>query len=140
MDFETAYKRLQRRFEDMDHYERVRFYTIVGIALLTLIIVAGLIIIVYLRSLDVVIGVDTTGLLGNPAVFVNNMSNHTLKDVYVEMDGKYIAKADSIKPKHSIVLYFTAFSPVPPAGYRPLKVTVKSGLGVMTKSIPPVGK
>lgn len=140
MNLRIAYNKFQRKFEDMDHYEKIRFYTVVSISLLALFILIGLTAIIYFRNLDVVIGVDTTGLLGNPAVFVNNMSNHTLKNVYVEMDGKYVAKAGSIKPKQSIVLYFTSFSPIPKAEYRPLKVTVKSGFGIKTKSIPPIYK
>jgi hypothetical protein len=140
MNMETIFRRFKRRIEDMDSYEKTRFYTIIGMSLFAIIFIIGLIVFVSLRNLDVVIGVDTTGLLGKPAVFINNTSNSTLRNVYVEMDDKYTAKADKIKPRQSVVLYFTSFTPLPPPNYRPLKVKVKSGLGVKVKNIPRVSK
>jgi hypothetical protein len=124
----------------MDSYEKARFYVITGLTIFTVLLAIGLIILFYLRYLNVIIGVDTTGLLGKPAVFINNMSVSAIKDVSVEMDDKYTAHIDKIKPKQSLVIYFTSFTPLPPANYKPLKITVKSGFGVKTKSFSPVSQ
>ncbi len=135
VNIKTIYRRFQRRIDEMDDYERTRLYTITGISTLAFLILAGLIIFFSLRRMDVVVGVDTTGLLGKPAVFVNNMSSSPLKHVSVEMDGVYKAMVDKIRSRQSVVVYFTMFKPMPPQNYRPEKVTVKSGMEVMTKSI-----
>jgi hypothetical protein len=134
------YKRFYRKYEDMDSYEKARLYAVGGIGILTVVLVIGLMTLFYLRYLNVVIGVDTAGLLGKPVVFVNNMSASTLKDVSIEMDNKYTATLDKIEPKQSVVIYFTSFKPLPPQGYKPLEIKVKSGFGVKTKSLPPVSK
>ncbi len=124
----------------MDSYEKARLYAIGGIGVLTVVLIIGLMTLFYLRYLNVGIGVDTAGLLGKPAVFINNMSGSSIKDVSVEMDGTYTATVDVIKPKQFAVVYFTSFKPLPPENYMPLKITVKSGFGVKTKSLPPVSK
>ncbi len=140
MNIKPVYRKFSRKFENMDSYERARFYVISAISFLAIVLVVGLVILFYMRYLNVIIGVDTTGLLGNPAVFINNMSNSSIKDVSVEMDEKYISHIDKIKPKQSIVVYFTSFTPLPPANYKPLKITVKSGFGIKTKSFPSVSQ
>ena len=137
MNIKSVQRKFSRKFENMDSYEKTRFYVISGIALLSVLLAAALIIVFYLRYLNVVVGVDTAGLLGNPVVFVNNMSNSALKNVSIEMDGKYTANVTEIKPKQSVVIYFTSFKPSPPWGYKPLEIKVKSGFGVKTKSFPP---
>jgi hypothetical protein len=120
--------------------KKTKFYVITGISIVIGLLVVGLMILFYLRYLNVVIGVDTTGLLGNPAVYINNMSSSPIKDVSVEMDDRYVAKVDKIKSKQSVVVYFTSFVPQPPENYRPLKITVKSGFGVTTKYFPPISR
>ncbi|MCL4558141.1 MAG: hypothetical protein M1491_05855 [Deltaproteobacteria bacterium] len=137
MDLKSSYRHFRRRFEEMDDYERTRLYTITGIIALACILAIVLAVFISLRRLDVVIGVDTTGLLGRPAVFINNTSSSSLKHVSIEMDGMYTAEVDMIRPRLSVVVYFTTFKPIPPQNYRPREITVRSGLRVMTKSIPP---
>ncbi len=135
MNIKTMYRRFTRRFEDMDDYERMRVYTITGICAFTFIVIVGLTALFYLRYLDVVISVDTAGLLGKSAVFVDNTSSSSLRHVYVSMDGTYTTEVNEIKPKQSIVVYFTSFKPQPQQNYMPKKVTVRSGFAVKTKSI-----
>lgn len=140
MNIKSVQRKLGRKFENMDSYEKTRFYVISGIVLLAVLLAAALMLVFYLRYLNVVIGVDTAGLLGRPVVFVNNMSDATIKNVSIEMDGKYTATVAWIKPKQSVVIYFTSFKPLPPAGYKPHEIKVKSGFGVKTKSLPPVSQ
>ncbi len=136
----SQYRHFRRRLEEMDDYERTRFFTVTGIAALACIVFVVLVVFVSLSNMQVVIGVDTTGLLGRPAVFINNRSAYTLKRVSVVMDGTYRARVDKIRPKLSVVVYFTVFRPVPPKNYRPREVTVRSGLRSMTKHISPVSR
>ena len=140
MNIKSVQRKFSRKFENMDSYEKTRFYVISGIVLLSVLLAAALIFVFYLRYLNVVVGVDTAGLLGNPVVFVNNMSNSPIKKVSIEMDGKYTATVAEIKPKQSVVIYFTSFKPLPPGGYKPLEIKVKSGFGVKTKSLSPVSQ
>ncbi len=140
MNIKSVQRKFSRKFENMDSYEKTRFYVISGIVLLSVLLAAALIFVFYLRYLNVVVGVDTAGLLGNPVVFVNNMSDSPIKNVSIEMDGKYTATVAEIKPKQSVVIYFTSFKPLPPGGYKPLEIKVKSGFGVKTKSLPPVSQ
>ncbi len=134
MDVKAVYRRFFRKYETMDAYEKMRFYVISGIGAAGVLLMIGLLLFFYLRYLNVIIGVDTTGLLGNPAVFIKNMSSGTIKDVSVTMDTTYTAHVDTIKPKESVVIYFISFRPLPPAGFKPREITVRSGFGVETKS------
>lgn len=140
LNFKTTYRHFRRRLDDMDTYEKTRFYAITGIGVFALLIIAGLIVLFSFRHLGVVISVDTAGLLGKPAVFVNNTSSSTIKHVYVEMDEKYTTVINKIKPGQSVVLYFVTFNPTPPKNYRPKKITVKSGIGIATESLPVVSR
>ncbi len=134
MDSKTLYRRFSRKYEAMDDYEKTRFFVISGISAFAVLLIIGLMLFFYLRYLNVVIGVDTTGLLGKPAVFVKNMSSNALNSVSVSMDGTYTAQVKEIRPQQSIVVYFTSFVPLPPAGFRPHKIAVRSGMGIRTKS------
>ena len=140
MSITSVQRKLSRKFENMDSYEKTRFYVIGSIVLLAVLLAAVLILVFYLRYLNVIIGVDTAGLLGKPVVFVDNMSQTAINNVFIEMDGKYKAAVARINPKQSVVIYFTSFKPAPPAGYKPHEIEVKSGFGVRTKSLPSVSQ
>ena len=140
MSIKSVQRKLGRKFENMDSYEKTRLYVISSIVLLSVLLAAVLILVFYLRYLNVVIGVDTAGLLGKPVVFVNNMSDTAINNVSIEMDGKYTAAVSRINPKQSVVIYFTSFKPLPPSGFKPREIEVKSGFGVRTKSLPSVSQ
>ncbi len=140
MDVKKIYRRFGRKFEDMDDYEKMRLYTVTGIITFALLIFVGLIGFFYLRHIGVDIDVDTAGLLGKPAVFLNNITDAPLRGVSIEMDGIYTARVDQIPPKQSAVVYFTMFKPIPPQDYRPKDVTIKSGMKSMTKNVAPLSR
>ncbi|MCL4479825.1 MAG: hypothetical protein M1381_12165 [Deltaproteobacteria bacterium] len=137
MDTKKIYRRLSRRIENMNSYEKTRLFAIIGMSIFITLILIGLIVFFSLRNLNVIIGVDTTGLLGNPSVLINNQSSSTIKNVKVIMDNQYESSIKSIKPKASAVVYFNTFTPLPPNNYMPKQIMIKSGIGVAKKSISP---
>ncbi len=137
MNVKHVYRRLDSRFERMDPDKQKKLLIMSAIGASAVLVVIALVVIFSLRHLNVIVGVDTAGLLGRPAVLLRNMSSSELDDVYIKMDDRYTTEVKEVDPRKSIVVYFSSFRPLPPAGYRPSKVSVTSGFAEINKSIPP---